>query len=163
MKAKGRRRGRRQFRSRGRVPAGGSPGGRRVTRLLAAERGVALILVLVVATLLGLAALSLSFIVALDTLAAGHVQETALAEGQAEGALALAVWTAATSTDEPPASTGRYGPWPDLGITAHADVLWDGTGTVEFRSRAENGRSSVTRTLVARLRGGAPPLVLVRP
>lgn len=138
-------------------------GGRQIRRRGAVEQGVALVLVLVVGALLGLAALALAFTVTLDTLAGRNFQEAVLAEGLAEGALALAVRAAAATTGDPPTSAVRFGPWPDQGIGASVDASWDADGTVRFRSRAVVGRSSATRTLVARLLDGGAPVIEARP
>ncbi len=78
-------------------------------------------LVLVVALLLGLAALSLTFTVTLDSLAARNAQEAALAEGQAEGGLELAAKavvgsTASTVPAGPSSPPQELGPWPDAGV-----------------------------------------------
>ncbi|MEJ2358702.1 MAG: hypothetical protein P8Y13_11585, partial [Deinococcales bacterium] len=128
-----------------------------------AERGAALVLVLVVAALLGLVALSLAFTVTLDTLAARNVQEEVLAEGQAEAALALALETATASGGAGAAPGVRFGPWPDQGISASVEAAWDVDGTVRLRSRAVVGRSGVTRTLVARVDDGVGAVVISRP
>ena len=107
---------------------------------------------LVVALLLGLAALSLTFTVTLDSLAARNAQEAALAEGQAEGALELAAEavrgsTAATGVAGPLVPPQDLGPWPDDGVPVEVEVVVDPEGAYRLETRARVGRSSVRRVV----------------
>lgn len=137
--------------------------GRLADRSQPGEAGAALVLVLIVAALLGLAALALAFTVTLDTLATRNAQEAALAESQAEGALALASEMAASVGAPLGSDILRLGPWPEWGIVATVDATWEADGTVRLQSRAVVGRSGVTRTLVARLSEGEVSVVVSRP
>ena len=114
------------------------------------QRGAALVLVLVVALLVGLAALSLTFTVTLDSLAARNAQEAALAEGQAEGAVGLAAKvvvgsTAAAPSAGPSVPPSVLGPWPDAGVPVVVDVVIDAQGAYGLETRAWVGRSTVHR------------------
>ena len=137
------------------------------SRTRSGQRGSALLMVLAVAGLLGVAALSLTFTVTLDTLAARNVQAAVLAEGQAEGALALgameAADTATGASGGPMPDEASFGPWPELGTSAHADAVWTPDGVVSVRSHAEVGRSSLSRMLTARMEGGDALVLLSRP
>lgn len=125
--------------------------------------GAALVLVLVVSLLLGLAAMSLAFTVTLDSLAARNVQEAALAEGQAEGALALAVAAVVAAPPEARVAGLRLGPWPAEGLSALVDVVQAGGGWLRLESRAVVGRSTSTRSVSLRITSTGVPQVLDRP
>ena len=129
----------------------------------AREGGTALVLVLVVALLLGLAATALAFTVTLDALAARNLQEAALAEGLAEGALQLAasqIGERLASGTSPPR---RLGPWPGSGVDATAEAVPAGPDQLVITSEAAVGRSSVTRTLVVAYDPAGLPTVVARP
>ena len=57
----------------------------------------------------------------------------------------------------------RLGPWPERGIEASVEAVPGADATVRFRAHASVGRTSVTRTLVARLTEGEAPVVVSRP
>jgi len=110
------------------------------------------VLVLGVALLLALAALSLTFTVTLDSLSARHAQQAALAEGQVEGALELAAQAIGDRTLNAP-STGpaappkEVGPWPLAGIPVVVEIAPDAFGAYVLEARARVGSSSVRRVL----------------
>jgi len=134
-------------------------------RRRAAARGAALVLVLVVTVLLGLMAVAVGFTVTLDGLAARTVQDAALAEGQAEGALQLAAAEAGRSMESgvaPP--EGSVGPWSAAGITTTARVTpVDGDAVISVDARV--GRAAARRSLRFRWQpalSGTPWVVLLR-
>ena len=125
-------------------------------------------LVLVVALLLGLAALSLTFTVTLDSLAARNAQEAALAEGQAEGALELGAKAVVGSTaGTAPAGSSvlpqELGPWPDAGIPVVVDVVADAGGAYRLETRARIGRSTVRRVVTVDDSAAGGTVVRARP
>lgn len=116
--------------------------------------------------LLGLMALSLSFTVTLDSLAARHVQEAALAEGQAEAALALAAAEAATDVLAAAGALDgvqRLGPWPDAGVEGSADVTLEAERIIRVSAHASVGRSSVRRSVAFELIHDGSVRLLARP
>ncbi len=127
------------------------------------EGGVALVLTLVVVLVLALLALTLAFTTTLDTLVARHAQEQAVAEGRADGALALAAAAVPLLSPSTLRSGARLGPWPAAGIDAQAEVVADADGVVWVTARATVGRSEVVRVLAAEGLAAGTPLVLVRP
>lgn len=112
--------------------------------------GAALVLVLVAASVLALLALSSSFVVALDGLAARSAVQAALAEGQAEGALQLAAREVAAAAAANALADGRLGPWPGAGIDARV-VVEAHADYVTVRALAEVERASLERVLVLAL------------
>lgn len=127
------------------------------------ERAVALVLTLVVVLVLALLALTLAFITTLDTLVARHAQEQAVAEGRADGALALAAAAVPSLSPSTLRSGARLGPWPAAGIDAQADVVADAAGVVWVTARATVGHSEVVRVLAAEGLDAGAPRVLLRP
>lgn len=125
-------------------------------------------LVLVVALLLALAALSLTFTVTLDGLAARNAQQAALAEGQAEGAVELAAKVvvgsaAAAAPGAPSAPPTELGPWPDAGIPVLVDAVAHARGVYELEARARVGSSTVRRLIIVDARAAGAPVVRARP
>jgi len=116
------------------------------------QRGAALVLVLSVALLLGLAALSLTFAVTLDSLSARNAQEAALAEGQAEGGLAIGtrLLYAAPNAATGPAQTQDL--LRSLGWSVQFEALPVATGVVQVKVKALAGRAVVFRSATV----GAP-------
>jgi len=126
--------------------------------------GAALVLVLVAASVMALLALTSSFVVALDGLAARSAQQAARAEGQAEGALQLAARQVMVEAAAGALSDGPLGPWPGAGIDAVAVVEVHGS-YVSVRARAEVGHAALARSLVLALpvRSRRAPVVWARP
>jgi len=132
------------------------------------QRGAALVLVLAVALLLGLTALSVTFTVTLDSLAARNAQEAALAEGQAEGAVELgakAVVGSTASTAPAGSSVPRQelGPWPDAGVSAAVGVVAEAGGAFRLETRAHIGTSTVRRVITVDGSVEGLPVVRARP
>lgn len=126
------------------------------------RRGAALVLVLIVTLLLGLIAATLAFTVTLDGLAARNVQQAALAEGMAEGALELAAAWAAEATAHGTADAGIPAPSVLGGIDADVTVTGQADGLV-LTSVATVGRGTVRRTLTLHYDPAGRPIVEARP
>ena len=126
------------------------------------RRGAALVLVLIVTLLLGLIAATLAFTVTLDGLAARNVQQAALAEGMAEGALELAAAWAAEATAHGTADAGIPAPSVLGGIDADVTVTGQADGLV-LTSVATVGRGTVGRTLTLHYDPAGRPIVEARP
>lgn len=124
--------------------------------------GAALVLVLIVTLLLGLMAVALAFTVTLDGLSARNVQEAALAEGAAEGALQLAAAWVGEARGEGTPSPASLGAAQLGGIDAEVTVS-DRSDRLELAAMASVGGSTVTRDLTLRFDDAGVPLVESRP
>ncbi len=126
------------------------------------DAGAALILVLFVALLIGAVALALTFTVTLDALAARHAQEAALAEGEAEGALALGVALVHHQAGGPIDLAAVVSRCRGLGWSATVALVPVGSGAVRLDVAARAGRAAVRRSATLRTDAAVMTLI-VRP
>lgn len=134
-------------------------GGLRVPSARRRQRGTALVLVMGVALLLGLAALSLTFTVTLDSLAARNAQEMALAEGQAEGALAIETSLVYASVGAATGATGSKDLLRSLGWSVQIARLPVSADAESVIVRARVGRAVVVRSAALATRSAAVHLL----